>query len=57
MKVLVKPIKNEENPLVEGYCDYSSCQPVTVEGCRYGNCQPLGSVSEDVVNLDDEILF
>lgn len=42
MKTLVKPIRNEENPLVEGYCERGSCN-VCDAVCPYADCYPHGN--------------
>lgn len=56
MKTLVKPIRNEENPLVEGYCENGSCTPQCRDACYQGGCSPFGDTN-DTINEGSEILF
>jgi hypothetical protein len=55
MKVLVKPIREEEYSLVEGYCEKDGNYEQTSCWIK-GDC--LGyAYMDDVANADDEILF
>lgn len=56
MKTLVKPVKDEENPLVKGYCEDGYCKPACTGACYQTDCGPKGNTG-DIINPDDEILF
>jgi len=53
MKVLLKPIRNEENLLAKGYCDLNDCLKSFCDVVGDG----IISTMDDQVNSDDEILF